>query len=127
MRVPSRVATILGFLVAPWVAAAGVFVSSGRIIGYDSAIGLIPLFYLYSLGFAVVLGAPSYYLMRRYGRINGWSTLLAGVLIGVVVATIVNLPYKPRPHALLICSLVGGISTFVFWMILAAWRPMRLS
>ena len=119
MKISDRTATLLGFFAASFVAALSVTLITSTNLGYERAAWLLPLFLLFSLGFAALFGMPSYCLLERYGTVTWWSTALTGALIGVVAAVVISWPSSPQAKQLIAFSVIGCLSAFVFWLV---WR-----
>jgi len=88
---------------------------------------------------AVVLGLPSYLLLRKLGWSNLWAYLLAGLLIGVLIAAVIfgsvvenNFSFSVAPQLgksllpvagiFVLAAIFGALSSSIFWLIV---RPNR--
>ncbi|SRR5258706_9623200 len=79
-------------------------------------------FYLYPLFFALIFALPLYLLLNRFGLVNWWVSLGAGLLIGGIGAA------SQFDQGLWLSSrlvLFGGIAGLVFWRIVSTYRPPK--
>jgi hypothetical protein len=127
-RARSEVSTVIGFFVAPLVAAIGVSFGGALRDGatqFSLAEVLVwtLILYFYALVASVVLGLPAYLILRRIRAIRWWSTALAGFVIGSVVISLVDPRragvFAAEPSLGFLWSTVGALSSFTFWVI---WR-----
>jgi hypothetical protein len=119
---------MVAFLVAPLVAAFGValagFVRStlADLNLFDLAIWTF-VFYIYAAWAAILLGLPSYFLMRKLKIIRWWSTMLVGLIIGILVFVLVDprgiVAVWVNPGGVALWGGIGAVSAFTFWVI---WR-----
>ena len=121
--------TVVAFIVSPLVAAfclsfAGAVTTANS--GLVELIGWTVVFYPYAAIAAVVLGLPSFLILRKFGAIRWWSTMLVGVAVGIIVFAFVfpggtsAVFSDPRSLA---CGSIGAFSAFIFWLI---WRQGHL-
>ena len=80
---------------------------------------LTPLFYFYTFLATIFLGVPAFLLGRRLRLIKWWSALVAGTVIGALVAVLIWLQSKIQVHDFIIFCPLGAASAFTFWLI---WR-----
>lgn len=110
-------ATINAFAVAAVVPAIvlaiGEVARYGDIRGMGWALVLLPFSIMATLLFAV----PMFLIVARFGRINLWSTLGGGVVVGAIVAVVLRLPggWPPASDLILMCA-VGLIAAISFWL-----------
>lgn len=113
------IATILGFLIAPLVpvviGTAISLPSKSADLGLFAIMGAIV--YVYSCGLTVLFGVPAYLLLSKKNLVRWWSTLLVGLLVGILVATVFRLPNQPRVEDLFVMALTGALAGLVFWLI----------
>lgn len=113
-----RIATILGFLIAPLFAAiALIIIGAAKSGDHDlldtSAIFWVAIFYWYTLGATLVIGLPAYLLLKYFNKVTWWSAILGGLLSGAVMMLVFNNALNP------LVIVIGGLSGLVFWLI---WR-----
>jgi len=82
---------------------------------------------------ALVLGVPAFMVLRARAWLDWWQVGLAGLLVGMIGATVLPLAMPPgRPHwetvaALMpLCSAVGVVAGMLFW-VMAVWRNRTLT
>jgi hypothetical protein len=106
-------ATIIGFLIAPLVAA--VAWSSLGAVSQELNLKAIPawtlIFYFYILCATFIVGLPAYLLMKRFDKVTWWSATLTGIISGAVMKLIFTMSLS--------VIVIGGLNGFVFWVI---WR-----
>ena len=69
---------------------------------------------------AFIVGAPTAFLLNRYGLFNAWIVMAVGTLAGVAWA-IPALRYKPPPYEMALSFGLGGfIAAALFWSVYAA-------
>lgn len=114
-----RIATVLGFLIAPFVpVVVGTAIkppSKPEELGTFLVIGAIV--YIYSCGLMAIFGVPAYLLLSRRNLVRWWSALLVGLLVGIFMGTIFRLPNQPRLEDLFVMALTGALAGLVFWLI----------
>lgn len=114
MRKP--IATIIGFLIAPLIAAIALVAIGAAKSGYDlldmSALLWVGVYYCFTIGAALFIGLPSYLLLAYFNKVTWWSAIFVGVFGGAVMS-IIFLPLN------LLTLVIGGLSGLVFWLI---WR-----
>ena len=136
---PSTKRLLLAFLVAP-LAAPVAYVVGAMAVEYvtrgytlkalsalDLVIGTFTLGAPCAYVAALVLGAPTYAVLRRIGWVTRWTLWLAGAAIGAAGA----LALAPYLRGALfsirfpwwIAALLGLVSAEVFWQVLTARRP----
>ena len=112
--------TINAFLIVPLVPAS-IGAIQTVVAGnwhWDAVFGLVPIFYWFSLLATIVFGVPIFLVCRRYNIIRWWSSLGAGIVVGVLVSIVLGYPNYVQLEGLIIHSLAGGAAGFVFWLIL---------
>ena len=83
----------------------------------------------------LVLGIPSYFVLRKLGWNRVWSYLMVGLLTGAIVAAVIftpvvmnnlapdpNTSLAPSAAIFIVAALLGALSGTVFW---ALARPDR--
>jgi hypothetical protein len=116
ISVRKNLATTLGFLIAPLIAAIALLALGAANSGLDlfdmSAFVWGAIFYCYTCGATLIMGLPAYLLLRHFDKVTWWSAVLVGIFIGAVMTFI----FRPLNLSM---SVIGGLSGFVFWLI---WR-----
>lgn len=119
-------AAITGFLVAPLISSllAALLTRTTRSGIPDPIVvlGLIPILYSASICVVAVLGLPSFLILNRFRLVSLFSSLVTGLLIGVLVAMVVTLPNSVTFHDASVMGFVGALSAFSFWQI---WKHGR--
>jgi hypothetical protein len=128
---PSRKALLAAFLVAP-LAAPVAYVLGTLLIGFfmpgaaftvrsslDLIIGVFTLGAPCAYAAALVLGVPTYFLLRRAGLLSRWTIWLAGAVIGAAGALALA-PYLRGDFLSIrfpwwVAALLGLASAEVFW------------
>jgi hypothetical protein len=75
-----------------------------------------------SICVVAVLGVPAFLVLHKFQLVSWYSSVIAGLLIGVLVAIAITLPNVITPRDALIMGTVGGLSAFCFWEI---WKHGR--
>jgi hypothetical protein len=112
-------ATIGAFLTAPLITAiAGVVIFPVAIESdiYGKVFWLL-MFYFFSTMLAVLMGLPAFYLLRHLRLIRWWSVIIAGFIIGAIVALSRLELSIFLVQDILIMGSSGGAAGFVFWLI----------
>jgi len=117
-------ATIIGFVLAPAfpafvMAFTSPVVQEGNIV---DILGGTLFFYCFALAFTVFFGVPAFALLQKLRLITWWSVIPAGLVIGSLVAIIVDLPSLRGLQNIPRMGLLGCATTFLFWLI---WRLGR--
>ena len=115
------------FLVSPIVVSLGMALTTrpGSSSLEDQAFEVLLVafaFYLYPLFFALIFALPLYLLLNRFGLVNWWVSLGAGLLIGGIGAA------SQFDQGLWLSSrlvLFGGIAGLIFWRIVSTYRPPK--
>jgi ABC-type transport system involved in multi-copper enzyme maturation permease subunit len=85
----------------------------------SSALGLFPVYYLFSTLFALVLGVPAFLLLLRFNALSWWTLTVVGMLVGALAAVVLRLPSDFHAPDLLVTVPVGGVAALGFWLV---WR-----
>jgi hypothetical protein len=114
-------ATIIGFLVSPLIAAIlGILITPlGANQEVASRLGLLPIFYFFSILATLTFGVPIFFLLSYLKAISWWSALGAGVVIGILVAVVLRLPDIVQIRDFMSMIPMGVASALGFWLI---WR-----
>ena len=131
---PSPKRLLLAFVLAPLAAPVAYIVGTllvGLVRGPRvSALGTLDLFIgVFTLGApcayvaALVVGAPTYFVLRRLGLLTRWTTWLAGATIGAAGALALA-PYLRGDLFSIrfpwwVAALLGLVSAEVFWRLQA--------
>jgi hypothetical protein len=115
--------TILGFIIAPLVVpltyfAFGHFLGKGS-DGVSEFVGTLLTYGVYAYGFAVVLGVPTFFFLRRRRAVNLWSCALAAGVIGLMGAGILT-TVGLKLAGVLIGGLAGFLAGIVFFFVAGA-------
>ena len=81
-----------------------------------SVLGLMPLFYCFSLAAGLLFGIPLFLLFRRYHLVRWWSASAAGIVVGSVVALMLR-SNAVQAGDFLVLVPEGAVSGLVFWAI----------
>ena len=111
--------TVIGFFVAP-VICAGIFAVSSPLL---SVIDMFIISYYYSVLATVLIGIPSFLLVRHFWRITWLSALSVGFVDGMFVDII--LFSNSTLSSLATFGMSGAISAFVFWLIWKRGNPSK--
>lgn len=78
------------------------------------------IFYVYATWATLVVGLPSFLLLRKFGMIRWWSATGAGFVIGIVLFV----AFGPRSFSVEetnsqagLWGTIGAFSAFIFWLI----------
>lgn len=79
--------------------------------------GFFFLCLIFSAGFVLLLGVPSYFLLRKFDKIHLWSTLLAGFILSAVPMAIFSWPSRFTNASLNgVQTVIDGIPTIAGWL-----------
>jgi hypothetical protein len=108
-------ATLLGFALAPLVPAGVFSATSPGLTGSSgaTAIGLVPIFYVFALLFTGVLAVPLYLCLKRWGGVTWRSVLIGGTVIGAAAMTVM----QATAEAAVFGAGIGASEALVFWAI----------
>jgi hypothetical protein len=122
-------ASLAAFLTAPVVPAVSFAFSSPGLGGgfsadFASLAGLSVIGYLCSLIAVGLLGLPTFFVLRKRGRVGFAASTVSGAVFGVIVAFVIVAPYTPTSDWLrdmgswLQClAVVGAATGFAFWTV----------
>ena len=112
-------ATVVGFIVAPLIAATIGAVLTPVTRGPDvlASLALVPGFYFFSAVPTILLGVPAFLALLRFNLVRWWSALGVGFLIGTLMAVIVRSPSSVQAHDFLVMAPTGAASALSFWLI----------
>jgi hypothetical protein len=81
---------------------------------------MVPLFYVFSAGAAIVFGLPTFLVLFWLRLIRWWTSLGVGMAIGALMAVLLEATHGGAPVAeILLMAGIGAASTLTFWLI---WR-----
>jgi len=117
-------ATAIAFLTSPWIpaiiAAVGFPITNESFVAdLPNRLLLTPFLAAYSYAATFFLAVPAYLALSRFGLVNVWSILAAGILGGVAVHVILRAPNGIDGNGLLQSCSAGLCGALVFWLI---WR-----
>src|SRR5262245_60935337 len=123
MRKRQLVGVVLAILGASLVPAivGGLTTPVTSSFDFGAAVGLVPVFYFFSLAAAVILGLPLFFLARHYRVVRWWSALLGGAIVGALMAFVTRAPSFVRLSKIFWMAVMGAASGLVFW---AIWRSL---
>jgi uncharacterized membrane protein len=108
--------TAIGFLVANVIPAIFMCVYWQPKKIYDIIISFLG-FYLFSGLMVISIGIPTFLIIKYFWRISLHSSLIAGLIDGLIVAIIFfRIGFNDINLALMYSSL-GALTAFVFWLI----------
>lgn len=112
--------TVIGCFIAPLIAAAIAvgLTAVKQDSNYFSLLGLFPIFYFYAFAAMILLGLPIFYILLHFNLISWWTAILAGSLVGVVIAVVLRMPSTVNVGDMIALSAIGAISGFSFWLIM---------
>ena len=136
---PSRARLLIAFLIAP-LGAPVAYVAGTLLIGLvthgpavsalsvlDLVIGVFTLGAPCAYVAAIVVGIPTYFVLRRVGLLNRWTLWLAGAAIGAAGAAVLA-PYLRGDLFSIrfpwwVAALLGIVSAELFWRLQASREP----
>lgn len=113
----------VAFFVAPLVAALSLaFLGFAQIDGVAQnavlVLGWTIVFYGYALGATVLIGLPSFLVLRKLGLVQWWSATACGFIAGAIVLIAIDPnAASSRPNDFAVLGGIGGLSAFVFWLV----------
>jgi hypothetical protein len=126
--------TVAAFLVAPLVAAFGLSLANAVRAGSPQfkvveVLVWTFIFYFYAAWATVLLGLPSFLVLRKLGAVRWWSAAIVGSVVGVLVLAFID----PRGLSVVahqgtvLWGGVGAVSAFTFWLIWTQGQDSRPS
>lgn len=114
-------AAITGFLVASLVPPLIMVLLSPIRTGNSvfSHIGLLPIYFFFSVITTLFLGVPAFLLLHSLKAIRWWSTVAFGGVIGGLVGVVVRHPSSAQLGDVLPPVFVGAAAALSFWLV---WR-----
>lgn len=109
----------LGLIVASAMSTT-IFAAIGYFRGgasVEELLPFVPLYFLFSLIAATVLGVPMLWVFKHFEIVRWWSSAAAGLIVGMVAAMLIKLPSLPQPISVLSFGLIGAISAIGFWLV----------
>ena len=126
-RLRQVIFTSAAFLAAPFVAALGIVLAGSFQNSSESMPSLdfvfwTCIFYIYAAMATVLLGLPSFLILRKLGAIRWWSASLVGAIVGILYLALISNPpslskLSTDPWVTVLWGGVGALSAFVFWVI----------
>ncbi|MEX2200555.1 MAG: hypothetical protein WD711_04100 [Dongiaceae bacterium] len=117
-------ACAFGFLGASLVPPAVIALTAP--VSGEVSVGLAVMTFLFilpqSIAAVIVLGLPTFLVLRRYAPWRWWWVLIVGFLLGLPVAIAIYLPAAPALRSCLYYGLIGAASAVTFWLI---WWRLR--
>ena len=115
------IAVAIGMLVAALIPA--IVLSVGWPLDgsrqFQSIIGTFIVALPFAFGAALVLGIPTFFLLRPFRPGSFWSVALVGFCLGALVQFILLYPVQPPLSIVVRYGILGTVSTIAFWSI---WR-----
>jgi CDP-diglyceride synthetase len=125
--VRNSVAGVVGFLVAPLVAAV-ILSATTRLFEPTDIIGragMLPVFYSFAVAPTLLLGLPAFLIFRRLRMLRWWSVMGTGMLIGALMGTIVGAQSHAQNFNMLLMGGIGAVAAGAFWLIWMSARSTR--
>jgi hypothetical protein len=110
---------VLAFVLAPLVVPVGYFIfaaATGRGYGASELAGTLLNYGPYVYLFTLLLGIPTFWLLRRSGHAGLWSFALAAGLIGLIGAGLMT-TIGLKVGGVLVGALAGLVAGAVFYLI----------
>ena len=110
---------LLGFAVAPLVVPIAYFVLaavSGRNYGASELAGTVLNYGPYAYLFALVLGLPAFWVLRRTGLEGLWSYAFAAGSIGLIGSGLMSL-IGLKVEGVVVGTLSGALAGVVFYLV----------
>src|SRR5438445_3003580 len=116
---------ILGYVIAPLIVPLAYFIFAavtGRNYGASELAGTLLNYGLYTYLFALLLGIPAFWLLRRIGHAGLWSYALAAGVIGLVGAGLFSI-IGLKVEGVLVGVIAGAIAGMIFYLV-AGLKPV---
>jgi len=112
-------ATVLAFSSAPAVPALlGLMVTSTQAnFDFLTFLGLVLITYYVSLLYMLCFAVPLYFVLRRFGYVNLWSSIATGFCTGLVAAVVSSGEGPIKVYDFVLRSSMGVAAAIVFWLI----------
>ena len=123
------IAAAIGFMVASLIPAVIIAVISplDGVRDIRSILSSALIFYPFAVAFVVLLGLPTFLLLRPFRPGHWWSATIVGFLLGAIVAAVVRLPSFPALRELLQFGSMAALSAVAFWLIWRRSVPQKAS
>ncbi|HZF30251.1 MAG TPA: hypothetical protein VE907_14120 [Gammaproteobacteria bacterium] len=112
------IASIVGFLFGPLVSAAALTIYTAIMDGRvgDGLPMLFAIYYSACAVVTVVLGVPVFLVLSRFDLVRAWSSLLAGAVIGALVAVTIG-SKSIESAGLVALTASGAVGALAFWLV----------
>jgi hypothetical protein len=110
---------ILGYVIAPLIVPLVYFIfaaATGRNYGASELAGTLLNYGPYAYLFALLLGMPAFWLLRRNGYAGLWSCALAAGAIGLLGAGLFSI-IGLKVEGVIVGTLAGALAGAVFYLI----------
>jgi hypothetical protein len=110
---------ILGFVIAPLIVPLAYFIfaaATGRNHGASELAGTLLTYGPYAYLFALLLGIPAFWLLRKSGHAGLWSFALAAGAIGLIGAGLLS-AIGLKLEGVYIGTLAGVLAGAVFYLV----------
>jgi hypothetical protein len=111
---------VLGFVIAPLIVPVSYYIfnaASERNHGSVSEfIGTLLTYGPYAYLFAVLLGIPAFWLLRRSGHAGVWSYALATAAIGLIGAGLLSI-IGLKTEGIIVGTVAGALAGIVFYLV----------
>jgi hypothetical protein len=97
-------------------AFSAAFLAAAAATLFQMSIVIAPFAFAVALGYAVVIGAPAYLLLRQVATVRWWHAVVFGFACGAL--TIIGMEGGSRP-LVLVFGTIGAISSMGFWVIVS--------
>jgi hypothetical protein len=114
-----RPRVVLGYVIAPLIVPLAYFIfaaATGRNYGGSELVGTLLNYGPYAYLFAVLLGIPAFWLLRRSGHAGLWPFALAAGVIGLIGAGLMS-AIGLKAEGVLVGALAGMLAGAVFYLV----------
>ena len=114
-----RTAGIVGFIVAPLIAALIFSATTPLVRPQDvlSRIEMLPMAFLPAAGVTILIALPAFLLFKHFGLVRWWSVIGIGSVIGALIGCTLGSRNLAQVPGILFMAGTGAVSALGFWLI----------
>jgi len=83
----------------------------------------MPIAIIWSVVLSILIGGPVFFILFKLKAVTAGRVIFLGVMVGAMSSTISSLPMLDLDRRMLLMSVIGGVSAFLFWIF---WRRAEI-